>query len=305
MGVPAERIAERTRCGRRSRMQQVGDRRTAELALEAGAERARRTGLGSRRQRRLGRNDGAVPHVVDAAGDVPVLAAGGIGRRPRRRRRRLALGAQGVVLGTRFLASVEMSVDASWKDRIVAADATDTVKVPNSETDHAAVHARAAAGPAARAAHTAHPARRSSSNQSRHGVDPVRRGAEADRRVARRTAATTSSPFTRASRQPSCTRSCPPPSSSSRRGGRGSAPHSTPRRRGRTPRRPRPRAGGARRTRRARRPCRAGSRPARSACAGQDEAFGARQPLEQQSLGLGEARVQGRRSSRRARRETG
>jgi enoyl-[acyl-carrier protein] reductase II len=37
------------------------------------------------------------------------------------------------VLGTRFLASVEMPIDASWKSRIVAAEATDAVKVPNSE----------------------------------------------------------------------------------------------------------------------------------------------------------------------------
>jgi enoyl-[acyl-carrier protein] reductase II len=37
------------------------------------------------------------------------------------------------VLGTRFLASVEMPIDASWKSRIGAAEATDAVKVPNSE----------------------------------------------------------------------------------------------------------------------------------------------------------------------------
>ena len=44
-----------------------------------------------------------------------------------------ALGAQGVSLGTRFLATEEMSIDQRWKDRIVAADATEAVKVPHSE----------------------------------------------------------------------------------------------------------------------------------------------------------------------------
>jgi nitronate monooxygenase/enoyl-[acyl-carrier protein] reductase II len=45
----------------------------------------------------------------------------------------LALGAQGVSLGTRFLASTEMTIDPSWKQRIVDAAATDSVKVPHSE----------------------------------------------------------------------------------------------------------------------------------------------------------------------------
>ncbi|MFJ3205581.1 nitronate monooxygenase [Streptomyces sp. NPDC086989] len=45
----------------------------------------------------------------------------------------LALGAQGVLMGTRFLASQEMSVSQAWKDRIVASDAADTVKAVGSE----------------------------------------------------------------------------------------------------------------------------------------------------------------------------
>ena len=44
-----------------------------------------------------------------------------------------ALGAQGVSLGTRFLASTEMTIDPAWKQRIVAAAAVDAVKVPHSE----------------------------------------------------------------------------------------------------------------------------------------------------------------------------
>ena len=73
-----------------------------------------------------------VPAVVDIAGGVPVVAAGGIGD-GRGIAAAFALGAQGVSLGTRFLASSEMTIDRAWKDRIVAAGALDAVKVPHSE----------------------------------------------------------------------------------------------------------------------------------------------------------------------------
>jgi nitronate monooxygenase/enoyl-[acyl-carrier protein] reductase II len=43
----------------------------------------------------------------------------------------LALGAQGVSMGTRFLASREMRVAEAWTRRIVAADALEAVKVDN------------------------------------------------------------------------------------------------------------------------------------------------------------------------------
>jgi nitronate monooxygenase/enoyl-[acyl-carrier protein] reductase II len=73
-----------------------------------------------------------VPAVVDVAGDVPVVAAGGIGD-GRGIAAAFALGASGVSLGTRFLASTEMTIDRTWKDRIVAAGPLDAVKVPHSE----------------------------------------------------------------------------------------------------------------------------------------------------------------------------
>jgi nitronate monooxygenase/enoyl-[acyl-carrier protein] reductase II len=61
-----------------------------------------------------------------------VLAAGGIAD-GRGLAAALALGAQGAVLGTRFLATREMRIDPAWKQRIVAADAVDAVKVSHSE----------------------------------------------------------------------------------------------------------------------------------------------------------------------------
>jgi nitronate monooxygenase/enoyl-[acyl-carrier protein] reductase II len=45
----------------------------------------------------------------------------------------LALGAQGAMVGTRFLASTEMGVNDAWKQRVVEAGALDAVKVPHSE----------------------------------------------------------------------------------------------------------------------------------------------------------------------------
>ena len=73
-----------------------------------------------------------VPQVVDVAGDIPVIAAGGIAD-GRGLAAALVLGAQGVSMGTRFLAATEMRVADAWKRRIVAADALDAVKVVNSE----------------------------------------------------------------------------------------------------------------------------------------------------------------------------
>jgi nitronate monooxygenase/enoyl-[acyl-carrier protein] reductase II len=110
----------------------VGDLRAAELALEAGADVLVAQGWEAGGNAAWVGTMVLVPQVVDVAGDVPVLAAGGIAD-GRGIAAALTLGAQGVMLGTRFLASVEMAIDQSWKERIVAADATDAVKVPRSE----------------------------------------------------------------------------------------------------------------------------------------------------------------------------
>lgn len=67
-----------------------------------------------------------VPAVVDAVSPVPVLAAGGIGD-GRGVAAALALGAQGVLLGTRFLATTEASTHETYRRRLVGAGADDTV----------------------------------------------------------------------------------------------------------------------------------------------------------------------------------
>jgi nitronate monooxygenase len=68
-----------------------------------------------------------VPAVVDAvAGRVPVVAAGGIAD-GRGLAAALALGAEGVVLGTRLLSSHEAGIHEQYKQRLLNAKETDTV----------------------------------------------------------------------------------------------------------------------------------------------------------------------------------
>ncbi len=57
---------------------------------------------------------------------LPVVAAGGV-IDGRSMAAAFALGAEGVLMGTRILSSAESPVHANWKDAIVAAEATDTV----------------------------------------------------------------------------------------------------------------------------------------------------------------------------------
>lgn len=66
-----------------------------------------------------------IPQVCEAV-DVPVVAAGGI-TDGRSMAAAFALGAEGVLMGTRILSSAESPVHPNWKDAIIGADATDTV----------------------------------------------------------------------------------------------------------------------------------------------------------------------------------
>jgi nitronate monooxygenase/enoyl-[acyl-carrier protein] reductase II len=68
-----------------------------------------------------------VPQVVDAVAPIPVIAAGGIAD-GRGIAAVLAAGAEGVNIGTRFLASEEARSDAAWRERIVASESEDAVR---------------------------------------------------------------------------------------------------------------------------------------------------------------------------------
>ncbi|MGZ4675817.1 MAG: NAD(P)H-dependent flavin oxidoreductase [Acidimicrobiia bacterium] len=67
-----------------------------------------------------------VPAVVDAVAPIPVVAAGGIAD-GRGIAAALMLGAEGVWIGTRFVATFESGVSAAYKHRLLAATADDTV----------------------------------------------------------------------------------------------------------------------------------------------------------------------------------
>ena len=68
-----------------------------------------------------------IPQVVDAVAPIPVVAAGGIAD-GRGLAAALVLGAAGVNVGTRFLASEEAGSHPDWRRRIVEADAEDAVR---------------------------------------------------------------------------------------------------------------------------------------------------------------------------------
>ncbi len=69
-----------------------------------------------------------IPQVVDAVKPIPVVAAGGIAD-GRGVAAALVLGAEGVSMGTRFLASVEAPIREEWKKMITSSESEDAVKV--------------------------------------------------------------------------------------------------------------------------------------------------------------------------------
>jgi enoyl-[acyl-carrier protein] reductase II len=69
-----------------------------------------------------------IPQVVDAVRPLPVVAAGGIAD-GRGLAAALVLGAVGVNVGTRFVASEEAQISPIWKQRVVDAAADDAVRV--------------------------------------------------------------------------------------------------------------------------------------------------------------------------------
>jgi NAD(P)H-dependent flavin oxidoreductase YrpB (nitropropane dioxygenase family) len=66
-----------------------------------------------------------IPMVVDAVAPIPVLAAGGFAD-GRGLVAALALGAEGILLGTRFLATVESPLHQNFKQAVVDSDGHDT-----------------------------------------------------------------------------------------------------------------------------------------------------------------------------------
>ena len=118
---------ERARAAGTRVVQQVGSVADARRSARAGADVVIAQGVEAG-----GHLAGAVattvlvPRVVDAVAPTPVAAAGGIAD-ARGLVAALALGADAVVLGTRFLATPEAAAHPDYKARVVAASENDTV----------------------------------------------------------------------------------------------------------------------------------------------------------------------------------
>ena len=107
-------------------MHMVSDVKDAELAARAGADVI--VAQGNEGGGHIGMM-GTLPlvaMVARAVAPVPVLAAGGVAD-GRGLAAALALGAEGVLLGTRFLATPEAPIHAAYKDAIVGSDGHDTI----------------------------------------------------------------------------------------------------------------------------------------------------------------------------------
>ncbi|MQY30073.1 hypothetical protein NRB56_56710 [Nocardia sp. RB56] len=106
---------------------QVTDREEARRAVDLGADVIVAQGGdagGHSGEKAIGTMS-FVPAVVDLAGSIPVLAAGGIGD-GRGLAAALALGAAGALIGTRFQASPEALVSEEIGKALLAADGEDT-----------------------------------------------------------------------------------------------------------------------------------------------------------------------------------
>jgi len=125
-GDPAPYVDEAHRCGIKVLLQ-VGSVSEAVAGAEAGVDAIIAQGVEAG-----GHVKGTtalsvlLPTIVDAVAPLPVIASGGIAD-GRGLVAALSLGAQGISIGTRFLASAEARAADAYKARIVMANAEDTV----------------------------------------------------------------------------------------------------------------------------------------------------------------------------------
>jgi enoyl-[acyl-carrier protein] reductase II len=128
LGDPGDLVARAHDAGIRW-IQQVMDVDQARDAVERGADVIVAQGSEAGGHSGFVSTMALVPQVVDVAEGIPVVAAGGVVD-GRGLAAALALGAQGVLMGTRFLATEEMAIDPAWKQMIVSAESADSVAAP-------------------------------------------------------------------------------------------------------------------------------------------------------------------------------
>ncbi len=125
VGTPADVVA-RARAAGQVTLSLIGSPRHAARTLATGVDLLVAQGYDAGAHTGTVGTLSLVPQVVDQAGRVPVIAAGGIAT-GRQIAAALALGAQGVWTGTIWLATQEHAVDKLITDHLIAAGSEDTV----------------------------------------------------------------------------------------------------------------------------------------------------------------------------------
>lgn len=125
IGMPMEAV-QRAKAGGKTTLALIGAPRHAQNALSAGADILVAQGYDAGAHTGVIGTLSLIPQIVDMAGDVPVLAAGGIAT-GRQIVAALAMGAQGVWLGTAWLATEEEALDDILVEKLLAAGSADTV----------------------------------------------------------------------------------------------------------------------------------------------------------------------------------
>jgi len=127
IGAPPDAIAEAKARGKTT-LALIGSPHHVPRALQAGVEMLVAQGYDAGAHTGPIGTYSLVPQIVDAAGDVPVLAAGGVAT-GRHIAAALAMGAQGVWMGTAWLLSSEHQdhMHPVNRDKLIAAGSGDTV----------------------------------------------------------------------------------------------------------------------------------------------------------------------------------
>ena len=126
-GIPDRRMVAAIRAANAVMGIQVTSRSSAIRALECGADyrvcQGTEAGGHVHASRPL---RSALEEVLAVSGEIPVLASGGIAS-GQTMHRYMAMGAAGVVMGSRFVASAESAAHEQYKQALVRATSTDTV----------------------------------------------------------------------------------------------------------------------------------------------------------------------------------
>jgi len=125
IGLPASVIRRAAQCGKFT-ISLVGSAKHARAAKEAGVDLIVAQGADAGGHTGPIGTYSLVPQVVEAAGDVPVLAAGGVGH-GRHIAAAFGMGAQGVWLGTAWLTSHEHAFNEILLRQVLAARGEDTL----------------------------------------------------------------------------------------------------------------------------------------------------------------------------------